>query len=339
MYKAIDLFAGIGGIRLGFELGFDHQIDTVFTSEMNKYAVETYSRNFSTPEDIHGDITKIDEKTIPNFDVCLAGFPCQAFSIAGKKLGFEDDYKGICRGTLYSEVVRICSREPQPSVIFCENVKGLVNHDSGNTFKVIKGALEQIGYDVYSEVLNSRYFGVPQNRERIYIVAFRKDLNVKSFDFPKGSSDDKQSIYSILEKDPVSVKYYLSDTYLETLRRHKKHHEESGNGFGFIVKQKNDVGSAVVCGGMGKERNLVIDRRLTDPTPVTRIKGKVNDEFIRKLTPREFARMQGFPDDFELPVADCHLYKQMGNTVTVPVVQAIAEKIKEILDEKIRYPD
>ena len=333
MYRAIDLFAGIGGIRLGFEKGFEGQIETVFASEMDKYAVKTYTSNFKTPDVIHGDITEVDVSDIPSFDICLAGFPCQAFSIAGKQLGFHDDYKGICRGTLYSEVVRICSRAPQPSVIFCENVKGLVNHDKGNTFKVIKGSLEQIGYDVYSKVLNSKYFGVPQNRERIYIVAFRKDLGITSFDFPEGSSDNIKSRYSVVEDNPVSVIYYLSDTYLETLKRHKQRHKESGNGFGFIIKEEKDVASALVCGGMGKERNLIRDDRLTDFNPVTHIKGKVNGEYVRKLTPRECARLQGFPEDYRLDVADCHLYKQLGNSVTVPVIEAIARLIKEKLDD------
>jgi len=169
MFRSIDLFAGIGGIRIGFDKAFGKHINTVFVSEWDKYAQKTYIANFADKFDIAGDITKIEAGSIPNFDICLAGFPCQAFSLAGKHMGFDDDYKGICRGTLFQDVVRICEYH-KPKVIFCENVKGLTIHDRGRTFKVITRAFEQIGYKVYHKVLNSKDFGVPQNRERIYIV-------------------------------------------------------------------------------------------------------------------------------------------------------------------------
>lgn len=162
--KAIDLFAGIGGIRLGFEEAFGKNIEFVFSSEIDKYAQQTYYANFG--EVPYGDITKIDEKDIPPHDIILAGFPCQAFSIAGKRLGFEDT-----RGTLFFDVARIATYH-KPKLIFLENVKGFLNHDKGNTFKVVKQTLEDLGYKVYSKVLNAKDFGVPQNRERIYIVAF-----------------------------------------------------------------------------------------------------------------------------------------------------------------------
>lgn len=168
IFKTIDLFAGIGGIRLGFEHSFQQNLRTVFTSEWDLYAQKTYKINFNDNFEIAGDITKINESDIPDFDICLAGFPCQAFSLAGKRMGFEDDYKGICRGTLFLDVVRICEFH-KPKVIFCENVKGLLNHDRGRTLKVIIKSFEQIGYNVYYQVLNSKDFGVPQNRERIYI--------------------------------------------------------------------------------------------------------------------------------------------------------------------------
>ena len=179
IYKSIDLFAGIGGIRKGFDRAFGDSIETVFVSEWDEYAQKTYKANFIDPFEIAGDITQIDEKKeIPDFDICLAGFPCQAFSMAGKHMGFDDDYKGKCRGTLFQDVVRICEYH-KPKIIFCENVKGLTIHDRGKTFKVIKGAFEQIGYTVYDKVLNSKDFGVPQNRERIYLVWKRLPNNWK----------------------------------------------------------------------------------------------------------------------------------------------------------------
>lgn len=329
MYTSIDLFAGIGGIRKGFENTFGEDISTVFVSEWDKFAQKTYSANYKDNFEIAGDITKIDEKDIPEFDICLAGFPCQAFSLAGKRMGFEDDYKGLCRGTLFQDVVRICEYH-KPKVIFCENVKGLTIHDGGRTFKVIKRAFEQIGYTVYDKVLNSKDFGVPQNRERIYIVAFRNDIDSSKFEFPVGT-DSETKIKDIMEEDVVSVKYYLSTTYLDTLKRHKDRHEAKGNGFGYEIRDINGQAGAIVCGGMGRERNLIVDKRLKDFTPVTHIKGEVNREGIRKMTPREWARLQGFPDSFKLELADTHLYKQFGNSVTVNVIEAIAKEIRKVL--------
>ena len=328
--RFIDLFAGIGGIRLGFENAFKENSETIFVSEWDSYAQKTYLANFPNPEKIAGDITKIDEKEIPPFDVCLAGFPCQAFSLAGQRKGFNDNYKGICRGTLFLDVARICEYH-KPKVIFCENVKGLVIHDKGRTFKIIKSTFEQLGYNVFSQILNSKDFGVPQNRERIYIVAFRKDLNVENFLFPT-ATDSSKKIKDIIEEKPVSAKYYLSTTYIQTLIRHKARHEALGHGFGYEIRSLDGTAGAIVCGGMGRERNLIVDKRQTDLTPVTHIKGTVNTDGIRKMTPREWARLQGFPDSFKLVLADTHLYKQFGNSVTVPVIQAIAEKIKEVLD-------
>ncbi len=328
--KSIDLFAGIGGIRIGFDQAFGDSIKTNFVSEWDEYAKKTYRENFHDNFEISGDITQISEEDIPPFDICLAGFPCQAFSIAGKKQGFEDDYKGRCRGTLFFDVVRICSYH-KPKVIFCENVKGLTIHDKGNTFKVITETLDQIGYNVYSKILNSKDFGVPQNRERIYIVAFRKDIDSSNFKFPEGDKTAVK-IQDIMEEDVPSVKYYLSDVYLDTLEKHKNRHKSKGNGFGYVIRDTNDIAGTLVCGGMGRERNLIKDDRLTDFTPVTHIKGKVNRDGIRKMTPREWARLQGFPDSFKLTLADTHLYKQFGNSVTVPVIKAIAEEIKTVLE-------
>lgn len=329
--RSIDLFAGIGGIRLGFEQAFSDDIETVFVSEWDKYAQKTYTENFNDNFAIAGDITQIEAQDIPAFDICLAGFPCQAFSLAGARKGFDDDYKGLCRGTLFLDVARICEYH-KPKVIFCENVKGLVIHDRGRTFKVITKTFEDLGYKVFYKVLNSKDFGVPQNRERIYIVAFRNDINADDFTFPE-PTDDTKVLADIIEKHEVSVKYYLSTTYMETLRRHKARHAAKGNGFGYEIRDLNGIAGAIVCGGMGRERNLIIDKRLTNFAPVTRIKGEVNREGIRKMTPREWARLQGFPDDFKLVLADASLYKQFGNSVTVPVIAAIARQIRKILDK------
>lgn len=329
-YKSIDLFAGIGGIRMGFDKAFGNQIETVFVSEWDEFAQKTYKANFKDSVDIDGDITKINEKEIPSFDICLAGFPCQAFSLAGKRQGFEDDYKGLCRGTLFMDVARICE-EHKPKVIFCENVKGLVIHDKGKTFKIICKTFEDLGYKVFFRVLNSKNFGVPQNRERIYIVAFKKDIAPAEFVFPE-STDDTKRIKDIIEEKPVPAKYYLSDVYLDTLKKHKARHESKGNGFGYEIREWDSVAGAIVCGGMGRERNLIIDKRQKNLVPTTHIKGEINKEGVRKMTPREWARLQGFPDSFKLELADTHLYKQFGNSVTVNVIEAIAIKIKEVLD-------
>lgn len=340
LYKAIDLFAGIGGIRLGFEEAFGDELSTCFVSEWDINAQKTYKANFDTPyvlnalgkreTVISGDITSIREEQIPSFDICLAGFPCQAFSMSGQHLGFDDDYHGMCRGTLFLDVARICDYH-KPKVIFCENVKGLVLHNHGQTFQVIRRTFENLGYKVFWEILNSKDFGVPQNRERIYIVCFRSDIAPNEFRFPE-SAGERRTIRDILERRVVSAKYYLGTTYLETLRNHKARHAAKGHGFGYCVRELDEIAGTLVCGGMGRERNLIIDKRLTDFTPVTRIKGEVNREGIRKLTPREWARLQGFPDDFRIEhVADSHLYKQFGNTVTVPVIREIAKAIRQVL--------
>lgn len=329
-YKSIDLFAGIGGIRMGFDRAFGVQIDTVFVSEWDKFAQSTYKANFKDDFEIAGDITKIEEKDVPEFDICLAGFPCQAFSLAGSRKGFEDDYKGMCRGTLFLDVARICEYH-KPKVIFCENVKGLTIHDKGKTFKIICKTFEDLGYKVFTKILNSKDFGVPQNRERIYIVAFRNDIAPEKFEFPE-KTDDTKRIKDIMEENPVPAKYYLSNTYWNTLVNHKARHAAKGNGFGYEIRDLDGIAGAIVCGGMGRERNLLIDKRQTDLTPTTHIKGEINNQGIRKMTPREWARLQGFPDDFKFVLADTHLYKQFGNSVTVSVIEAIAKQILEVLE-------
>jgi DNA (cytosine-5)-methyltransferase 1 len=318
-FKFIDLFAGIGGFRLALQ---NLEGKCIFTSEWDKYSKQTYKANFG--ELPFGDITKQQTKSyIPNdFDVLCAGFPCQAFSIAGKRGGFEDT-----RGTLFFDVAEIIKAK-QPKAIFLENVKGLRSHDRGKTLATILNVLrEDLGYYVPSpQIINAKKFGVPQNRERIFIVGFRADLGITNFEYPK-PVDNEPTISEILEEKEVSVKYYLSETYLETLRNHRERHESKGNGFGYEIISDDGIANAVVCGGMGRERNLVLDKRLKNFTPVTNIKGEVNKEGIRKMTPREWARLQGFPDNYKIVVSDAQAYKQFGNSVAVPAIQATAEKI------------
>jgi len=330
MYKSIDLFAGIGGIRIGFERAFGEDIETCYVSEWDENAQKTYKANFIDEFEIAGDITKEDETKIPKFDICCAGFPCQAFSLAGKHMGFDDDYYGLCRGTLFQDVVRICKYH-KPKVIFCENVKGLVIHDKGRTFKTIRGAFEELGYTLYYKVLNSKDFGVPQTRERIYLVCFRNDIDSSDFQFPLGTNSNT-CIRDIMEEAPIPSKYYLSDTYVDTLKRHKERHQEKGNGFGYEIRELGGYAGTIVCGGMGRERNLIIDNREHSMVPTTHIKGKINDQGIRKMTPREWARLQGFPDNYKLILSDTHLYKQLGNSVTINVIEEIAKEIKKVLD-------
>lgn len=323
-FKFIDLFAGIGGFRIAMqELGGK----CIFTSEWDEQAKKTYKANFG--EVPFGDITKEEtKKFIPDgFDVLCAGFPCQAFSIAGKRGGFEDT-----RGTLFFDVAEIIKRK-KPKAIFLENVKGLRNHNGGRTLETILNVLRNdLEYFVPEpQIINAKDFGVPQNRERIYIVGFRKDLNIDKFEYPK-PLNKSVSFKNIKEEKTVSVKYYLSETYLNTLINHKKRHESKGNGFGYEIIPDTGIANAVVCGGMGRERNLVYDDRLKDFTPVTHIKGEVNREGIRKMTPREWARLQGFPDNFLIPVADASAYKQFGNSVAVPAIYTTGKEIiKKIL--------
>lgn len=329
-FTFIDLFAGIGGFRIAMQnLGGK----CVYSSEFDAKAQESYFANYG--EMPFGDITKESTKSyIPNsFDVLCAGFPCQAFSLAGKRLGFNDE----TRGTLFFEVEEILRRH-HPKAFFLENVKGLAIHDKGRTLRTILEHLDNAGYDVVSpEVLNAMDYGVPQHRERIYIVGFRRDLKIdkSKFQYPEPTSRDVRPRFrEVMEKDEVSVKYYLSDVYVETLRRHRARHEAAGHGFGYEIIDLDGVANAIVVGGMGRERNLIIDNRLTDFNPVTNIHGEVNREGIRRMTPREWARLQGFPDSFKIVVSDASAYKQFGNSVAVPAIQATAKQLLETIGIK-----
>ncbi len=322
-FTFIDLFAGIGGFRIAMQnLGGK----CVYSSEFDAKAQESYFVNYGDMP--FGDITKESTKSyIPqNFDVLCGGFPCQAFSLAGRRLGFKDE----TRGTLFFEIEEILRRH-QPKTFFLENVKGLAIHDRGRTLKTILEHLDDAGYDVVPpQILNAMDFGVPQHRERIYIIGFRKDLgvDVSQFHYPEPITvgENRPKFRDVMEESEVSVKYYLSTAYLETLIKHKARHEAAGHGFGYKIIDIDGVANAIVVGGMGRECNLLIDKRLSNYTPVTRIKGEVNHEGIRKMTPREWARLQGFPDSFKIVVADASAYKQFGNSVAIPAIQATAEK-------------
>lgn len=326
-FSFIDLFAGIGGFRMAFQnLGGE----CVFSSEWDEQAQKTYFANYG--EYPFGDITKEETKNfIPeNFDILCAGFPCQAFSLAGKRRGFEET-----RGTLFFDVAEILRRR-QPKAFFLENVKGLAIHDGGKTLQVILNTLDEVGYVVPEpQIVNAMYFGVPQHRERLYIVGFRKDLGIKKEDFhyPEQKNVTKHFI-DIREDHPVPAKYYLSTQYLQTLENHKARHAAKGNGFGYEIIDDNGVSNAIVVGGMGRERNLVIDKRQKNLTPTTHIKGTVNTEGIRRMTPREWARLQGYPDEFRIVVSDASAYKQFGNSVAVPAIQATASELLKTLKSK-----
>jgi len=300
-YKAIDLFAGVGGIRLGFEKVFKDNISFVFSSEIDKYAQKTYSDNYG--EVPHGDITQIEAKDIPSHDIILAGFPCQAFSVAGLKKGFEDT-----RGTLFFDVVRIAEYH-KPKLIFLENVKGFKNHDKGNTFKVVKQTLEGLGYKVFADVLNAKYFGVPQNRERIYIIAFLESDTV--FEFPS-NLEKKVKLGDILDKS-VDDKYTISDKLWAGHQRRKKEHKAKGNGFGYSMFNENSEYTSTISARYYKDGSEILVEQ--------------KDKNPRKLTPREAGRLQGFPNDFKIIVSDTQAYKQFGNSVAVPVIEALAENI------------
>lgn len=337
-FKFIDLFAGIGGFRLALQ-SLNGQC--VFSSEIDKYCKRTYSANFG--EVPFGDIKNFTDdknsdndlkKNIPDHDILAAGFPCQAFSIAGKRGGFKDT-----RGTLFFDIARILKAK-KPKAFILENVKGLRSHKSGKTLETILKVLrEDLEYYVPDpQILNAKKFGLPQNRERILIVGFRKDLDIKNFEYPnthiQGSKfATGRSFNDVKEKKEVSPRYYLSDVYLNTLEEHRKRHEDKGNGFGYQIIDDQDTANAIVVGGMGRERNLVLDERLTNFTPVTNIKGEINKQGIRKMTPREWARLQGFPDNYIInKVSNTQNYKQFGNSVPVSVIEAVGNKVVKLLE-------
>lgn len=302
-FKYIDLFAGIGGIRMPFQnLGGK----CVFSSEIDKYAAQTYEANYG--EKPSGDITQINAESIPNFDILLAGFPCQAFSIAGKRKGFEDT-----RGTMFFEVERILE-EKKPKSFLLENVKGLTNHDHGRTFKIMLDILEnKLGYKVYYKVLNAKNFGLPQNRERIMIVGF-KNHNIE-FKFPEEINKETK-VGDILIDNPDS-KYTISDKIWESHQLRKERNRAKGNGFGYSLFNEESPYTSTISARYYKDGSeILIAQEGKNP---------------RKLTPREAARLQGYPDSFKIVVSDTQAYKEFGNSVPVNMINAVAQEMYKSL--------
>ena len=305
-FTYIDLFAGIGGIRIPFqELGGK----CVFSSEWDIFAQKTYAINFG--EVPQGDITTIHACDIPDFDILLGGFPCQPFSQAGLHKGFSDT-----RGTLFFDIERIIKAK-RPKAFLLENVKQLKGHDKGNTFKVIMEHLKALEYDVYAEVLRAGDFGVPQNRERIYIVGFDKQLwtsDSLNFHFPIPPKT-KTRVGDILQCE-VDEKYIISEKLWEGHQRRKAEHKKKGNGFGYTLFNADSEYTNTISARYYKDGSEILINQGDNRRP-------------RRLTPRECARLQGFPEEFIIPVSDTRAYKQFGNSVAVPVIRAIA---KEMLD-------
>lgn len=307
IFKTIDLFAGIGGIRLGFEVnGFK----TVYANDFDPYCKNTYDLNFSDPELHIEDIRNVKSKELPPFDFLLAGFPCQAFSIAGYRKGFEDKE----RGNLFFEIVRIL-KEIEPTGFLLENVKNLKSHDGGNTFKVIAETLRGLDYHFDAKVLNTMEYGnIPQNRERIYIVGFKSKEHLDNFSFPE-KIPLAVNFRSLLDKK-VDEKYYYNDKPLfsklkdavssyDTIYQWRRQ---------YVRENKKNV-CPTLTANMGTGGHNV---------PIVR-----DEKGIRKLTPKECSRIQGFPANFKLPknIADSRLYKQLGNSVSVPVIKRVAQNI------------
>ncbi len=323
-FTFIDLFAGIGGIRLGFQ---SHGGRCVFTSEWNTWSKKTYVENFGDAHEIVGDIVPYDAKDIPDHDVLLAGFPCQPFSIAGvsKKnaLGRPHGFECTTQGTLFFDVARIIA-EKRPKAFLLENVKNLVSHDKGNTFKVILRTLrEELGFDVHYRVIDASHF-VPQHRERILIVGFREPTGfswdalqlpetgptLSSILHPENGSELPQPPYTHGAKAAVHDKYVLTDKLWAYLQAYAEKHRAAGNGFGFGLVTPEQTARTLSA------------RYYKDGSEILVSRGKNKNP--RRLTPRECARLMGFPDDFKIPVSDTQAYRQFGNSVAVPVIREVA---------------
>ncbi len=314
-YTFIDLFAGLGGFRLALEsLG----AECVYSSEWDEPVSKVYQENFGDKPD--GDITKVDESLIPEHDILCAGFPCQAFSISGKQLGFEDS-----RGTLFFDVARIV-KEKKPKVVFMENVKNFATHDKGNTLRVVKSTMEELGYTFYYKVLNSVNYGIPQKRERIYMVCFRKDLNTNSFKYPEPIELKKyvkdyllndESIVEDLYVDRPDTYYndVIDDTYINKTIR-----------LGIVNK-----------GGQGERiystKGIAITFSANGGGVFAKTGGYLVNGKPRKLHPRECARLMGYPDSYKISETKNQAYKQFGNSVVIDVLQYIAKEISQVLTE------
>lgn len=309
--KAIDLFAGIGGFHQALS---SFGADVVYASEWDKNAAAVYADNYGIIP--AGDITRINERDVPNHNIACLGFPCQAFSISGSRKGFEDS-----RGTLFFDAARI-AKEKQPEVLFIENVKNLVSHDNGNTFKVIIKTLDEIGYDAYHAILNAADYGVPQSRKRIYIVAFRKDLEVTKFKFPE-PIELKRHLEDLLEPDSLrtdnlcihrdDISYDLTAGKTDSKPVRIGTVNKGGQGERIYDPRGTAITLSAYGGGVGAKTGLYL----------------VNNK-VRRLTPRECARLQGFPESFKLHDNRNVCYQQFGNSVVIDVLQQIIQEIIEI---------
>ena len=313
MMRCIDLFAGVGGIRLGFEnAGFS----TVFSNDYEPACKKTFDLNFNESPLIVEDINNIDIKSIPDFDILLAGFPCQPFSIAGYRQGFKDD-KG--RGNLFFKIAEIME-ERKPKVIFLENVKNLTSHDNGNTFKVIKHTLEELGYFVKSQILNTQLHGnLPQNRERILIVGFLDKKIADKFLFPKEIKLTKK-IEDFLESQVDEKYYYYGKPLYDKLKQEVKKKNTAYQWRRRYVRENKSGVVPTLTANMGTGGHNV---------PII-----LDNNGIRKLTPRECFIFQGFPRSYKLPqLADSKLYKQAGNSVSVTVIERVAKNIAKAMKD------
>ena len=326
-FKFIDLFAGIGGIRLGFEsIG----AKCVFSSEWNKYSQKTYMANFLDSIPIEGDITKVSSDVIPDHDILLAGFPCQPFSVAGvskkNSLGRATGFEDKTQGTLFFEVARIL-KDKKPQCFLLENVKNLVSHDKGKTFQIIMETLQdELGYYVYPKVIDGQAW-VPQHRERIIIVGF-KEKNDFSFDkieypdykpilssvlHPEDGSEVVEPPYTIGDMGLVSPKYTLSDHLWDYLQKYAAKHRALGHGFGYGLAERDGIARTLSARYYKDGAEILIPCKDSNP---------------RRLTPRECARIMGFPDTYKIVCSDLQAYKQFGNSVVVPMIAAIAKAMK-----------
>lgn len=323
-YKFIDLFAGIGGFHNAFK---SFGANCVFTSEIDKYASKTYFNNFGIlPE---GDITKIDEKDIPSHDILCGGFPCQAFSISGKQKGFDDT-----RGTLFFDILRIVNYH-KPEIILLENVKNFEKHDGGNTLNIVKSSLEEADYSVFYKVLNASNYGLPQNRERIFIVAFRKDYKISKFIFPRPLKklislndflEDNPKNAKVIERDDIEIYKDLvqNNTLFQVDNKFNKPMQigkvnKGGQGERIYDPRGHAITLSAYGGGVGSKTGLY----------------KIGNK-IRKLSTRECARIQGFPDNFLIDQSPSQAYKQFGNSVPINVLQYIIKEIVNTLSENER---
>ena len=305
----IDLFAGIGGFRLALEsLGGN----CVYSSEIDKYAQQVYYENYGEIPD--GDITKIDESIIPEHDILCAGFPCQAFSISGKQKGFEDS-----RGTLFFDVARIV-KSKRPKIIFMENVKNFATHDNGKTLKTVENTIRQLGYSFSYKVLNAVDYGIPQNRERIYMICFRNDTGVQEFQFPEPFKLTNHMEDYLLSEEKIPEKYYVNRPDIHISHESDNKYSEKPIRLGIVNK-----------GGQGERiystKGIAITLSAYGGGVFAKTGGYLVNGKYRRLVPRECARIMGYPDEFKIISNDNQAYKQFGNSVVIDVLQLIAEQI------------